>query len=215
MLTSVLWQGLQSELLDSLVTSFEDHKSFQVDGTTSQCFSLEQIRDLMRCCLARISAEFTFGSYASIHSIAECLFRTCQPVTMSDLVCPNEHSMDRNRSPMANCTICISSKCSTCDACLLRKTSFVQTPPVLIFNLGTSLPSLSPDLWITCGTACICYTLRGIVYFDNEHFTSHVITSASMIWFHNGLLIGASLVYKSQDIGSISTNGAVIAFYML
>jgi len=65
--------------------------------------TLEQIRDFMRCHLSRISVEFTFERYASIHSIAECLFRTCQPVTMSDLVCPNEHNMDRNWSPMANC----------------------------------------------------------------------------------------------------------------
>ena len=179
--TSVLWQGLQSELLDSLATSFANHKSFQVDGTTSWHFSLEQIRDLMRRHLARISVEFTFGSYVSIHSIAEHLFRTCQPVTMSDLVCPNKHDVDRNWSPTANCKmivfrcpgmslqacmddfiICVSSKCSTCDACLLRKTSFVQTPPVLIFDLGTSVPSLSPDLWITCGTAQLFISITSI-----------------------------------------------------
>ena len=232
--TSELWQGLQSELLDSLTASFENHKSFQVDCTTSHCFSLEQIRDFMRCCLFRISAEFTFGRYASIYSIAECLFRTCQPVTMSDLVCPNKHDVDRNRSPTANCEmivfrrpsmslqacmddfmVCVSFKCSTCDACLFRKTSFVQTPPMLIFDLGTSVPSLSPELSITCGTTCVYYTLRGVVYLDNEHFTSRVITSTGMIWFHDRLLTGASLVYESRDIGSISTNGAVMAFYTL
>jgi hypothetical protein len=225
---------LQSELLDSLTTSFENHESFQVDCTTSRRFSLEQIRDFMRRRLSRISAEFTFGRYASVHSIAERLFRTCQPVTMSDLVCPNEHDVDRNRSPTANCqmivfgrpgmslqacmddfTACVSSKCSTCDACLFRKTSFVQTPPVLVFDLGTSVPSLSPELSITCGTTRVHYTLKGVVYLDNEHFTSRVITSASMIWFHDGLLTGASLVYESRDISSISTDGAVMAFYTL
>ena len=46
--TSASWQGLQSELLDSLMTSFETHKSFQVDCITSRRFSLEQIRDFPR-----------------------------------------------------------------------------------------------------------------------------------------------------------------------
>ena len=168
--------------------------------------------------------EFLWNSpledmYVSVHSIAECLFRTCQPVTISDLVCPNEHDMDRNWSPMANCEmimfrhpgmslqvcmdnfmVCVSSKCSTCDTCLCRKTSFVQTPPMLVFNLGTSIPSLSPELSITCRTTCVCYTLRGVVYLDNEYFMSHVITSARMIWFHDGLLAGASLISKGASI---------------
>jgi len=116
---------------------------------------------------------------------------------------------------MDNFTVCVSSKCSTCDACLFRKTSFVQTPPILVFDLGTSIPSLSPELSITCGTTRVHYTLKGVVYLDNEHFTSCVITSTSMIWFHDGLLTGASLVYESQDISSISTDGAVMAFYTL
>ena len=116
---------------------------------------------------------------------------------------------------MDDFTVGISSECSTCNAHLLRKTYFVQTPPVLVFDLGCSMPSLSPELWITCGTGHVRYTLRGVVYLKNEHFTLHVITSTGMIWFHDGMLTGSSLVYESRDVASICTDGAVMAFYTL
>ena len=77
------------------------------------------------------------------------------------------------------------------------------------------MPSLSPELWITCGTGHVRYTLRGVVYLKNEHFTLHVITSTGMIWFHDGMLTGSSLVYESRDVASICTDGAVMAFYTL
>lgn len=66
-----------------------------------------------------ISALF-FGRYASIHCIAERLFRTCHPITMSDLVCPNEHDVDRNRSPTANCEMIQKWSCSDVPACLYK-----------------------------------------------------------------------------------------------
>jgi hypothetical protein len=142
-------------LLDLLITSFETHDSFPA---TSQHFSLEEIRDFMRRRLARISTEFIFGRYTSVHHIIERFFKTRYPVTISDLMCPNGHVVDRHRSPTSSCEIivfaqpgtslqyCIdnfthstASKCTTCDTFLLRKTSFVQSPPVILFDLGTRL----------------------------------------------------------------------------
>ncbi|KAF8225731.1 hypothetical protein L208DRAFT_1019673, partial [Tricholoma matsutake] len=208
---SAAWQGLQSELLDSLVSNF--------DANSIRHFSLEQIQDFIRCCLSRISPQFTqWGRYASVHCIAEQLFVTCHPITVSELVCPNGHNIDRRRSPTSNCelivfgqpgmslqaciddfTVPVASRCSTCDAHLSCVTSFVHTPPVLVFDLGTIVPSLPPDLQITCADTHVHYTLRGVVYHiyhGNEHFTSCVITSTGMVWFHDGLLTGESLHYE-------------------
>jgi Helitron helicase-like domain at N-terminus/PIF1-like helicase len=233
--TSTLWHTLQSEFLDLLITSFETHESFP-HARTSQRFSLEEIRDFMRRRLARISTEFVFGRYTSVHSIIERFFTTSDPVTISDLMCPNGHVVDRQgRSPTSSCEIIVfsqpgtslqhcmdnfshstASKCLTCDTCLLRATSFVQSPPVIIFDLGTcaSVPSLSSVLWITCGeTGRVCYNLRGIVYYNNQHFTSRFVTGTGMIWFHDGLLTGTSLIYEGQDVDSITTETAIMAFY--
>ena len=122
-------------------------------------------------------------------------------------MCPNGHVVDRHRSSTSSCEVivfaqpgtslqhCINnfthstgSKCPTCDTCLLRTTSFVQSPPVIIFNIGAcaSVPSLSSVLWITCGeTGRVHYNLKGIVYYKGQHFTSCFVTGTSMIWFHD------------------------------
>ena len=34
-----------------------------------------------------------------------------------------------------------------------------------------------------------------------------------MIWFHDGMLTGSSLIYEGQDINSITTETATMAFY--
>ena len=40
------------------------------------------------------------------------------------------------------------------------------------------------------------YELRGIVYYGNSHFTSHVVTNNGMIWFHDGIATCQSLLYE-------------------
>ena len=201
----------------------------------SQHFSLEEIRDFMRRRLAQISTEFLFGHYTSVHCIIDCLFKTCNPVTISDLMCPNGHVVDRQRSPSSSCEIIIfaqpgtslqycmdsfthsaASKCLTCDAFLLWTTPFVQSPPVIIFDLGACVPSLSSVLWIPCSeTGHVCYNLRGIIYYRDQHFMSCFVTGTGMIWFHNGMLTGSSLICQGQDINSITTDTATMAFYSL
>lgn len=42
----------------------------------------------------------------------------------------------------------------------------------------------------------------------------HVVTSTDMIWFHDGIFTGPSLVYESQNLSSITTENAVMAFYI-
>ena len=104
---------------------------------------------------------------------------------------------------------------------LLRTTSFVQTPPVIIFDLGGSgyVPSLSSNVLIPCGetgrVTHVHYSLRGIIYYENQHFTSRFVTGTGMIWFHDGMLTGSSLIYEGQNINSITTEAATMAFYTL
>ena len=87
------WGKLQCELLDSLTQGFHKHEDIQVASVSVQTFTLEQIRDFIRRRLARFSTEFTFGSYASVHSVTEQLLKMCEPVTASDLYCPNNHDI--------------------------------------------------------------------------------------------------------------------------
>ena len=103
----------------------------------------------------------------------------------------------------------------TCNNYLTKYSTFVHTPPFLAFDISNgSTLSLDPVLWISCDNSRIRYNLRGIIYYDNQHFTERVITSTGMIWFHDGIFTGRSLVYESQDLNTITTENAVMAFYL-
>ena len=113
-------------------------------------------------------------------------------------MCPNGHVVDRHRSPTSSCEIivfaqpgkslqyCIdnfshstASKCTTCNSFLLRTTSFVQSPPIILFDLGFGgcVPSLSSVVLIPCAeTGCVRYNLRAFkleVLFITKTSTLH------------------------------------------
>jgi len=225
-----LWSELQCDLLNSLTQGFHKHEDIQQASASVRTFSLEEIRDFIRRRLARFSSEFTFGRYASVHSITEQLMKACEPVTTSYLYCPNGHNVDRNQSTTSNCEIIIfggsslqacvdnftietASRCSICNNYLSRITTFIQTPPLLAFDLGNNAPLLDPILWITCQGTRMRYSLRGVIYFENSHFTERVITSTGMVWFHDGMFTGRSLLYENNNLAAISRDNAVMAFY--
>ena len=97
----------------------------------------------------------------------------------------------------------------------MKQTIFIQTPPLLVFDISISSSALALDhvVWILCNNSRIRYVLRGVIYFANQHFTERVITSTGMIWYHDGIFTGPSLVYESQDLTSITIENAVMAFY--
>ena len=87
-------------------------------------------------------------------------------------------------------------------------------PPLLAFDLGKDAPFLDPVLWISCrDTRARYYSLRGIIYFENNHFTECVIINSRMVWFHDGMFTGRSLSYETNNLTSISRDHAVVAFY--
>ena len=146
----------------------------------------------------------------SIVNIHRCLTSNYETILFAQPGTSLQHCVD-------NFTTSTASRCMTCDTCLLWRTLFVQSPPVIIFEFeGGVVPSLSPILWITGGeTGRVRYNLRGIVYYNDQHFTSRFVTGTGMIWFHDGMLTGSSLIYESQNIDSITTDRAIMAFYTL
>jgi PIF1-like helicase len=228
--TTEHWHEIQCDLLDLLTQCFHSHESL-VDGSASSCrFSLDQIREFMRRRLARISASFTFGSYASVHCIFEQFLCTQQPVIVADTICPNGHDINRRELPTCNAEIIIfgqpdmslqgcidnftqslGSKCHICDSNLLQKSRFVQTPPLLAFDLSNNFNS--PHLDSELDVIGVQYVLRGAIYFANQHFTEHIITGSGMVWYHDGMFTGNSLVYVSQNCTAVTAEGAVMAIY--
>ena len=60
-----------------------------LSSAVSRQFTLEQIRNFFRRRLARISPQFTFGRYASVHCILEQFLQTDDPIIAADIICPN------------------------------------------------------------------------------------------------------------------------------
>ena len=108
-------------------------------------------------------------------------------------------------------TLSLGSKYHTCDINLLQTSRFVQTPPLLAFDLSNNFDSqyLNPELNIIG----VQYFLRGVVYFANQHFTEHIITDSGMVWYHDGMFTGRSLVYISDNCATVTSHGAIMAIY--
>ena len=108
-------------------------------------------------------------------------------------------------------TLSLGSKCHTCDTNLLQKSRFVQTPPLLAFDLSNNFDSqyLDPELNIIG----VQYFLRGVVYFANQHFTEHIITGSGMVWYHDGMFTSHSLVYISDNCATVTSHGTTMAIY--
>ncbi|KAF8809765.1 hypothetical protein BYT27DRAFT_7019149, partial [Phlegmacium glaucopus] len=206
------WNEIQCNLLDLLTQCFHSHESMVDGSASSRRFSLDQIRDFMRRHLARISANFTFGSYASVHCIFEQFLCTQQPVLVADTICPNGH--DTNRQQLSTCngevvifgqpvmslqaciddfTQTLGSRCHACDSNLSLKSKFVQTPPLLAFDLSNNFNS--PYVDAELDVIGVQYFLRGVIYFANQHFTEHIVTHSGLVWYHDGMFTGHSLVY--------------------
>ena len=89
-------EDTQCAMFNALIQSFRTHERHQADPG-SPSYTLEQIRDFFRHQLARISQDFTFGSYACVQSIGDRLFRADEIITTSNVFCPDGHSADSLR----------------------------------------------------------------------------------------------------------------------
>jgi hypothetical protein len=85
---------------------------------------------------------------------------------------------------------------------------------LLAIELWQGLASVDPILEIDIEGSSRQYSLRGVIYFAGGHFTARVITRAGMVWFHDGIFTGSSLVYETADVTSISTENAITAIYI-
>jgi hypothetical protein len=230
--TSVLWHELHNDLLDSLTTDFNSHTSV-AGRSSSNLNSLEQIRDSMRRRFARLSGDFPFGQYASVHAIMDRLLTSSVPILTSSRYCRNGHAVCREESTVSSCEIMtpnvpedctiqqyfddfavpLSSFCPEYGCDMFRQFSFTCHPPLLAIELWQGLAAFDPVLHIDVRAVRRRYSLRGVVYFAANHFTARVINRSGFVWFHDGIFTGSSLIYESANISSMPRNGSILAIY--
>ena len=63
------------------------------------------------------------------------------------------------------------------------------------------------------------YSLRGVIYYGQHHFTCRFISRRGVVWYHNGIATGSSLVNEgflsSVDLSICGTQMASVALYTL
>ena len=238
--TTLSWNELHNNLLNMLTTDFNSHVDVRAGSDSPSC-SLEQIRDFLRRDLAELdNDEFAFGRYASVHAIMNRLLTSREPVMKSVRHCLSNHAVDGDerftnsceivpmpagastsatgnhsiQESMDNFSLPLSATCPECGNELVRRFSFASHPPLLCIELWQSPRLLDSILHIDTGGSRRQYKLRGVIYFSGEHFTSRVITSNGMIWFHDGMFTGNSLLYESLSISSIPMKDSTLAVYV-
>jgi hypothetical protein len=85
--------------------------------------------------------------------------------------------------------------------------------PLITIELQEDLSTLE-ELEITSGGVRRRYHLRGLIYYAAEHFTMRFIARSGMIWYHDGLLTGRSLVYEGTALNGIPHENAIVGLYV-
>ncbi|KAJ7028211.1 hypothetical protein C8F04DRAFT_964254 [Mycena alexandri] len=91
----------------------------------------------------------------------------------------------------ARCPVCFAVGVSTrmSVSCTVRK-----VPPIILIMVDVGLYLYDKTLSFDCAGRQVTSTLRGIIYSGNAHFTSRYISSAGVVWYHDGMLTGRDCV---------------------
>ena len=121
------------------------------------------------------SSEFPYGEQINVHTLLLHLLKPTSDIISSHVSCPLRHPLTNVRSLTASdCCITIlssapsnlqeyidrmnhqvASRCPTCASLLIRKHKFINTPPILSFDLTMNQPQITDILTISTaqGTA--------------------------------------------------------------
>ena len=165
----------------------------------------EQICNIWRNLLIEnYSHYFQMGQFIEISRLMTVLFGH-QEVYVTEKICPNgNHESDTIFSTQNNCLMIESHAngstiqeyidlnmmaefghlCQECRTKLQSKQYFQMAPDFLIFE---TQKFLTPKLNITIKLHdnLVQYSLKGIIYHGNAHFTSHFISQNRNVWYHD------------------------------
>ena len=69
-----------------------------------------------------------------------------------------------------------------------------SSPALLAFELHHSDITIDHHVLITVEGKSTIYTLRGVIYYGNHHFMSWFVSRSGIVWYHDGILTGGSLI---------------------
>jgi len=115
---------------------------------------------------------------------------------------------------MDDFSVLLSNTCPECRNTLIHYFLFACHPPLLCIELWHGPHLLEPVLHIDADSICQQYKLHGVIYFSGFYFTSRIITSNGMVWFHDSIFTGSLLAYELLNVLSIPVQASTLAVYI-
>ena len=229
---------MNDDLLGNLARGFQKHDVNEI--------TLESVRDNLRRKLNGISPRnFAWGSFTSPYETMPYIFSVPIQTTTTHFFCDNGHSrpdpargnntccvlsatsyhgsvhewMDQLRDKILHtCTACLESATTTCT--MYRQTQITHVLPLIALDFGNKHIQIDHSFTIMVDGERVNYTLCGVIYYGNSHFTSQVIQSNGTVWFHDGIATGTSMRYDgtldglNDDLTLCRSKTAVAAIYI-
>jgi hypothetical protein len=189
--------------------------------TLSSCFkkymngqaSFETARDTIRHKIhSQSPTQFPYGTRGtSVAALTSAIFSPHNFVAISSPECTNceysEPSIDdslefvlyeKDDSPKSTCHWLGSfehethERCPQCFSAMMQPISFKTIPSVLVFEINSRNIKVSKTLKFEQEGETVVLDVRGLVYHGNFHFTSRIIGTDGIVWYHDGMTTGSS-----------------------
>ena len=83
-------------------------------------------------------------------------------------------------------------RCPNCSSALTQPISFVSALNVLVFDINSRNIKISKTLKFLQDGESIVLKVRGLIYHGNFHFTSRIIGTDGIVWYHDGITTGST-----------------------
>jgi hypothetical protein len=230
---TVVFKTLNMELLGKLAIDF--------GRCGSSTFTLDSARDnLRRRFMLTAPALFGWGELTSMDQLLRYLFDTPFSTLTSCLICTQHHLVESSAQIAGTCCVLsagtvshssISSWvsnmmestqhiCAHCYGPVQMRFNFCRPWPLIAFEFAWQSPEINVHIVVCVNGVEIQYSLAGVVYFGHEHFTCRLISSAGLVWFHDGITTGQSVINEGHvnTVGSLSIcrgKQAAVAIYAM
>jgi len=83
-------------------------------------------------------------------------------------------------------------KCPHCFAAMMQPINFKSAPSLLVFEINSRKIKVSKTLKFEQEGETVVLDVRGLIYHGDFHFTSRIIGTDGIVWYHDGMTTGSS-----------------------
>jgi hypothetical protein len=204
--------NINSDLLEDICNGFND--------SAHNLTSLEIVRDVFRHMLDNMQlAGLRWGTYTLVVRLLHIMFESPTEMVSSQLSCSQGHPVVCNMHQslqsyvlsagtnsyasitewMQDYSESSTHLCQECNQSLLRTFSFSRLPDIIVFEFEGNELHIDPEVTITTrDNQSHTIKLKGVIYYGELHYTSHVVVNNEQLWFpgHDGISTGANMEYN-------------------